>query len=76
MQLIPWQRSTRYPVTRTLSVDAFQLRLMLVFPLAAATRLVGAVGGDVSAVVVAVVVAVAVLEYALRWPTASVARTR
>ncbi len=54
-----------------MSVDAVQLRLICVPPDAAADKLVGAVGG-----VASVVVAVTVLEYAPRFPAASVARTR
>ena len=44
----PWQRSTRYPVTPTLSVDAVQLRLIWLPLTAVAVRFVGAVGGCVS----------------------------
>src|SRR5437879_3069649 len=46
-QLAPWHRSTMYPVTPTLSVDAVQLRLIWL-PLTAAVRFAGAVGGCVS----------------------------
>ena len=49
-QLAPWHRSTMYPVTPTLSVDAVQLRLIWL-PLAVAVRFVGAVGGCVSGIV-------------------------
>ena len=44
----PWQRSTRYPVTPTLSVDAVQLRLIALLAAAVAASPVGAVGGVVS----------------------------
>jgi len=44
----PWQRSIRYPVTATLSVDAVQERLICVLDIAVAVKLVGAVGGVVS----------------------------
>ena len=70
---VPWQRSTRYPVTPTLSVDAVQLRLIWVLLTAVAVRLPGALGGCVSG---DGVVALAVFEYWLRFPAASVARTR
>jgi hypothetical protein len=40
----------KYPVTATLSVDAVQVRFMLVDPFAVARRLEGAVGGVVSVV--------------------------
>src|SRR3989449_10372472 len=43
-----WQRSTRYPVTPTLSVDAVQARLIWLADAAVAVRLDGAVGGVVS----------------------------
>ena len=49
-QLAPWHRSTMYPVTPTLSVDAVQLRLIWL-PLAVAVRFAGAVGACVSAIV-------------------------
>jgi len=44
----PWQRSTLYPVTPTLSVEALQDRLICVVEAAVAAKLVGAVGGAVS----------------------------
>src|SRR5438132_4741006 len=69
----PWHRSTGYPVTPTLSVDAVQLRLIWLQLTAVAERFVGAVGACVSG---AGVVALATLEYPLRFPAASVARTR
>src|SRR2546422_9890328 len=43
-----WQRSTRYPVTPTLSVDAVQARLIWLAVAAVAVRLDGAEGGVVS----------------------------
>ena len=48
VQVAPWQRSTWYASTPTLSVDAVQARLMVLVPLAVAVRLEGVVGGDVS----------------------------
>ncbi len=59
-QPLPWQRSIRYPVTATLSVDAVQLRSMRPVSTPAALRVAGAVGACVSAA--AGVVAVAVGE--------------
>ena len=59
-QPAPWQRSTRYPVTATLSVAAVQERLTCVGLAAVALKLDGAVGGVES--VGAGVVAVAVPE--------------
>ena len=56
----PSQRSTRYPATPTLSVDAVQDRLIWELEAAVAVKFEGAVGGVVSAP--AKVVAVAVLE--------------
>jgi hypothetical protein len=47
-QPAPWQRSTLYPVTPTLSVEAVQERLIWVLEAAVAAKLVGAVGGVVS----------------------------
>lgn len=44
----PEQRSTLYPVTPTLSVDAVQTRLICVADAAVAVKFVGAVGGVVS----------------------------
>jgi hypothetical protein len=46
----PWHRSTRYPVTPTLSVDAVQLKLIWLLLTTVAAGLVGAVGACVSAV--------------------------
>jgi hypothetical protein len=45
----PEQRSTLYPATPTLSVDAVQARLICEEEAAVATKLAGAVGGVVSA---------------------------
>jgi len=70
----PEQRSTLYPVTPTLSVEAVHDKLICVVDAAVAVRFVGAVGGVVS--VAAGVVALDVFEYALKLPAASVARTR
>jgi hypothetical protein len=70
----PEQRSTLYPATPTLSVEAVQVRLICEVEAAVAARLVGAVGGVMSGA--AGVVAVAVFEYALLFPAASSARTR
>jgi hypothetical protein len=47
-QPAPWQRSTLYPVTPTLSVEAVQERLILVSEATVAVRLAGAEGGIVS----------------------------
>jgi hypothetical protein len=47
-QPAPVQRSTLYPVTPTLSVEAVQARLICAPEAAVATRFVGAVGGVVS----------------------------
>jgi hypothetical protein len=58
-QPAPWQRSTRYWTTPTLSVAALQESPTWLELCAVATRLVGAVGGWVSA---AGVVAEAVFE--------------
>src|SRR2546425_7344797 len=44
----PWHRSTRYPVTPALSVEAVQLRLIWLDDIALAARFVGAVGACVS----------------------------
>jgi len=66
-----FSRSTKYPVTPTLSVDAGQLRLIWLPLTAVAVRLAGVVGDCVSGVV-----ALATGEYALRFPAPSVARTR
>jgi hypothetical protein len=71
---VPEQRSTLYPVTPTLSVEAVQERLTCEAEVVVATRFVGAVGGVVSGA--AGVVALAVFEYALLLPAASFARTR
>ena len=48
VQPLPWQRSTRYPVTPTLSVEAVQERLICEELAGAAIKLDGAVGGVVS----------------------------
>ena len=74
VQLAPRQRSTRYPVTPTLSVAAVQLTLICVLEAALAARLLGAVGALVSGA--AGVVADAIAEYGPRLPAASTARTR
>ena len=47
-QLAPWQRSTLYPVTPTLSVEAVQERLICAVETAVTVRLPGALGGVVS----------------------------
>jgi hypothetical protein len=70
----PEQRSTLYPATPTLSVEAVQVKLICVIDAAVAVKFVGAVGGVVSGA--ACVVALAVFEYALLFPAASYARTR
>lgn len=70
----PEQRSTLYPVTPTLSVEAVQERLICVVEAAVALRFAGAIGGVVSAL--AGVVAEKTFEYALLFPAASLARTR
>jgi hypothetical protein len=49
VQPAPWQRFTVFPVTPTLSVAAVQERLICKLEAAVAVRLVGAVGGMVSA---------------------------
>lgn len=69
----PEHRSTLYPVTPTLSVDAAQVRFICEAEAADAVRFVGAVGGVVSAA--ARVVAEKTFEYALLFPAASTART-
>jgi hypothetical protein len=56
-----------------LSLEAAQLRLICVAPAAVAPRPAGALGGVVSGA--ACVVAVTMLELALTFPAASVART-
>jgi hypothetical protein len=61
VQEVPWQRSTWYPATPTLSVAAFQLSAMAEEELAWADRFVGVEGAVVS-VCVACVVALAILE--------------
>jgi hypothetical protein len=63
-----------YPVTPTLSVEAVQLKLICELEAAVAVKPVGALGGVVSAALG--VLAEAVLEYVLKLPAASVARTR
>ncbi len=73
-QAAPVQRSTLYPVTPTLSVDAVHDKLICDVEAAVAVRFVGAVGGVVSPA--AGVVALAVFEYPLLFPAASFARTR
>src|SRR5213594_4377189 len=45
---LPWHRSTKYPVTPTLSVEAVHARLIWLLLAAVAVRLDGAVGGLVS----------------------------
>src|SRR2546425_9436030 len=69
-----WQRSTRYPVTPTLSVDAVQARLIWLADAAVAVRLDGAEGGVVSGG--AGVTALATFELELWLLAASVGRTR
>ena len=49
-QAAPWQRSIRYAVTPTLSVDAAQLKLICDVEVAVAPSVDGAVGGVVSGV--------------------------
>jgi hypothetical protein len=73
-QAAPEQRSTLYPVTPTLSVEAVHAKLICELEAAVAVRFAGAVGGVVSAA--AGVVALDVLEYPLLFPAASFARTR
>ena len=73
VQLAPAQRSTRYSVTPTLSVEAVQLRLIWVALAAVAVSPDGVDGGVVSGA--AGVVAVAIAEYALRLSAWSAART-
>ena len=73
-QPAPRQRSTRYPVTPTLSVDAVQTRSIRFVLATVAPSPDGAVGAVVSGA--ACVVAETMLEYALRFPAASAARTR
>src|SRR5262245_36856062 len=46
----PWQRSTRYPVAPTLSVEAVHVRLIWLEDTAAAAKLAGVDGAAVSAV--------------------------
>jgi hypothetical protein len=48
MHPTPWQRSSRYAVTPTLSVEAVQERLICEDDTAVAERFRGAVGGVVS----------------------------
>ena len=69
----PEQRSTLYPVTPTLSVEAVHDKIICVLEAAVPTRFVGAVGGVVSEA--AGVVSEKTFEYALLLPAASVART-
>ena len=73
-QAAPEQRSTLYPATPTLSVEAVQAKLICELEAAVDVRFDGALGGVVSAA--AEVVALAVFEYALLFPAASFARTR
>jgi hypothetical protein len=47
-QLAPWQRSTLYPVTPTLSVDAVQERFTWLLETAVTVKPEGAVGAMVS----------------------------
>jgi hypothetical protein len=70
---VPVHRSTLYPVTPTLSVEAVQERLICVDEAAVAVRFAGTVGGFVSGA--ARVVVADTFEYALLFPAASVART-
>jgi hypothetical protein len=74
VQLAPLHRSIRYPVTPTLSEDAVQVRPICELDEAVATRLAGAVGAVVSDE--EFVAAEAIFEYPLKFPAASVARTR
>jgi hypothetical protein len=74
VQLAPAQRSMRYPVTPTLSVEAVQLSPICELEDAVAANPLGAVGACVS--VAALVGADAIFEYALKFPAASLARTR
>jgi len=60
VQLVPAQRSIRYPVTPTLSVEAAQLNPICELEDAVAARPLGAVGACVS--VAALVVAEAMFE--------------
>jgi hypothetical protein len=69
----PEQRSTLYPVTPTLSVEAVHDRLICDTEATVAARFVGAVGGVVSAA--AGVAVEKTFEYALLFPAASTART-
>jgi hypothetical protein len=71
VQVVPVQRWTWYSVTPTLSVEAVQERSILAGLTAEAIRFVGAVGA-----VASLVVALAMFEYPLKFPTASLARTR
>ena len=71
---LPWQRSIKYAVTPTLSVDAVHVRLIWLVETAVPLSPEGAVGACVSGA--ACVVALAVFEYVLRFPAASAARTR
>jgi 2-polyprenyl-6-methoxyphenol hydroxylase-like FAD-dependent oxidoreductase len=74
VQLAPEQRSILYPVTPTLSVDAVHPKLICVEDAAVAVSPLGAEGLVVSAA--PEVVAELILEYPLRFPAASDARTR
>jgi hypothetical protein len=59
---VPEHRSTKYPVTPTLSVAAVHARLICVAPAAVAVSPVGAVGGVVSTAAVMDANVVAVVE--------------
>src|SRR3954463_4628315 len=74
VQLLPSQRSTRYSATPTLSVAATQERSIRLVLSTVAASPVGGVGGDVSGA--ASVVTSAIVEYCLRLPERSDARTR
>jgi hypothetical protein len=72
-QPVPEQRSTLYPVTPTLSVEAVHVRLIDVAKVVVAAKFAGAVGGAVSGP--ARVLVENTFEDALLFPAASVART-
>jgi hypothetical protein len=74
VQVEPAHRSTRYPVTPTLSVEAVHVNPICELDDAVAARFAGAEGGVVSAP--EEVVADTIFEYPLKFPAASVARTR
>ena len=73
MQPGPEHRSTLYPVTPTLSVEAVQDKLTCVVEAAVAVRFVGALGALVSGA--AGVASEKTFEYPLLFPAASTART-